>query len=125
MVLSYTLPDDVLEASLNQRTQEAAPHHTHFSPRHRPLYDSMQMAKKEAFRSMMLLPPDIRGHLALNGVSSCHRSVVQLPKWLRGEESTCNTGDEGSIPGSGRSPGEGNGNPLQHSCLENPMDRGT
>ena len=34
------------------------------------------------------------------------------------------TGDPGSIPGSGRSPGEGNGDPLQHSCLENPMDRG-
>ena len=34
------------------------------------------------------------------------------------------TGDLGSIPGSGRSPGEGNGNPLQYSCLENPMDRG-
>ena len=33
--------------------------------------------------------------------------------------------DEGSIPGSGRSPGGGNGNPLQYSCLENPMDRGT
>ena len=36
-----------------------------------------------------------------------------------------NTGDVGSIPGSGRSPGEGNGNPLQYSCLKNPMDRGT
>ena len=35
-----------------------------------------------------------------------------------------NAGDEGSIPGSGRSPGEGNGNPLQYSCLGNPMDRG-
>ena len=35
-----------------------------------------------------------------------------------------NAGDPGSIPGSGRSPGEGNGNPLQYSCLENPMDRG-
>ena len=35
-----------------------------------------------------------------------------------------NAGDEGSIPGSGRTPGEGNGNPLQYSCLENPMDRG-
>ena len=33
-------------------------------------------------------------------------------------------GDVGSIPGSGRYPGEGNGNPLQYSCLENPMDRG-
>ena len=41
------------------------------------------------------------------------------------KESSCNTGDLGSIPGSGRSSGEGNGNPLQYSCLENPMmDRG-
>ena len=37
--------------------------------------------------------------------------------------SACNAGDLGSIPGSGRSSGEGNGNPLQYSCLENPMDR--
>ena len=36
------------------------------------------------------------------------------------KESACNAGDLGSIPGSGRSPGEGNGNPLQYSCLENP-----
>ena len=36
----------------------------------------------------------------------------------------CNAGDLGSIPGWGRSPGEGNGNPLQYSCLENPMDGG-
>ena len=41
-----------------------------------------------------------------------------------GKESACNAGDHGSIPKSGRSPGEGNGNPLQYSCLENPMDRG-
>ena len=39
------------------------------------------------------------------------------------KESTCNAGDLGSIPGSGRFPGEGNGNPLQYSCLENPLDR--
>ena len=38
--------------------------------------------------------------------------------------SACNAGDLGSIPGLGRSPGEENGNPLQYSCLENPMDRG-
>ena len=37
---------------------------------------------------------------------------------------SANTGDMGLIPGSGRSPGEGNGNPLQYSCLQNPMDRG-
>ena len=41
-----------------------------------------------------------------------------------GKESVCNAGDLGSIPGLGRSPGEGNGNPLQYSCLESSMDRG-
>ena len=44
-----------------------------------------------------------------------------------GKEHACNAGDikdAGSVPGSGRSPGEGHGNPLQYSCLENPMDRG-
>ena len=40
-----------------------------------------------------------------------------------GKESACNAGDPGSIPGSGRFPGEGNGNPLQYSWLENPTDR--
>ena len=41
-----------------------------------------------------------------------------------GQESVCNAGDPGSNPGSGRFPGEGNGNPLPYSCLENPMDGG-
>ena len=41
-----------------------------------------------------------------------------------GKEFICNAGDRDSIPGSGRFPGGGHGNPLQHSCLENPMDRG-
>ena len=40
------------------------------------------------------------------------------------KESIWNVGDLGSVPGSGRSPGGGHGNPLQYSCLENPMDRG-
>ena len=44
--------------------------------------------------------------------------------YLVGKESACNAGDPGSIPGLGRSPGEGNGNPLQYSYLENPTDRG-
>ena len=52
---------------------------------------------------------------------------VGLPQWLSNEESAyCAraTGDQGSIPGSGRFPGGGHGNPVQYSCLENPMDRG-
>ena len=50
-----------------------------------------------------------------------------LPGFPGGSDSKAsasNVGDPGSIPGSGRSPGEGNGNPLQYSCLENPMDGG-
>ena len=47
-----------------------------------------------------------------------------FPGGSEGKESACNTGDLGSIPGSGRSPGEGKENPFQYSCLENPMDRG-
>ena len=46
------------------------------------------------------------------------------PPWLSGDESVCNTGDTGWIPGLGRSRGERNGNPLRYSCLGNPMDRG-
>ena len=47
-----------------------------------------------------------------------------IPGVSDSEESVCNAGDLGSIPESGRSPGEGNGYPLQYSCLENSMDRG-
>ena len=47
-----------------------------------------------------------------------------FPAASDGKESACNAGDRGYIPGLGRSPGEGNGNPLQYSCLKNPRDRG-
>ena len=51
-------------------------------------------------------------------------SSLDFPCGLNSKESICNARDLGSIPESGRSPGEGNGNPLQYSCLGNPMDRG-
>ena len=47
-----------------------------------------------------------------------------IPGGSDSKESACNAGDLGSVPGLARSPGEGNGYPLQYSCLENPMDRG-
>ena len=47
-----------------------------------------------------------------------------FPVWSDGKESACDAGDLGLIPGSGRSPAEGIGNPLQYSCLENPTERG-
>ena len=49
---------------------------------------------------------------------------MDVPGGSDGKASVCNAGDRGSIPESGRSAGEGNGNPLQYYYLENPMDRG-
>ena len=49
---------------------------------------------------------------------------IGIPSCSDGRESACNAGDPGSIPGLGKCPREGNGHPLQYSCLENPMDRG-
>ena len=54
------------------------------------------------------------------------RDVVKkkiASQWFNGKESSANAGDVGLISGLGRSPGGGNGNPLQYSCLENPIDR--
>ena len=47
-----------------------------------------------------------------------------IPWWLSGKNLPANVGDPGLIPGAGRSPVEGNGNPFSYPCLENPMDRG-
>ena len=52
------------------------------------------------------------------------KSALGFPRWLSGKESDYHTGDAGSIPGLERSPMEGNSNPFQYTCLENPMDRG-
>ena len=67
----------------------------------------------------------------VNGVTKSQRRLSDftllingLPRWLSGKGSAHQAGDVGLIPGSGRSPGEGNGNPLQYSCLENSMERG-
>ena len=69
---------------------------------------------------------EVRGlHISHSGVKS--NTCWRLPWWLSSKEATCcagDTGDAGLIPEWGRSPGGGSGNPLQYSCLENPMDRG-
>ena len=62
-----------------------------------------------------------RGQLVLYRFMSC---TSHFPGDSDGKESACNVGDLGLIPGSGRSPGESNGNPLQYSFLQNSMDRG-
>ena len=62
--------------------------------------------------------------LLSNSRGGIWQEALGFPGGSNGKESACNAGDLGSIPRWGRSPGEGNGNPLQYSCLENPMDRG-
>ena len=79
----------------------------------------------------------VKGHLS--HPCRCYPDLIRAPhSWRKiesytkkgfpggsdGKESACNAGDPGLMHGSGRSPGEGNGNPLQNSCLENSMDRG-
>ena len=63
-------------------------------------------------------------HINKKKEKKSHDAEKVFPGGSDGKESACNAGDPDSIPGSGRSPGEGNGNPLQYSCLENPMDGG-
>ena len=68
-------------------------------------------------------------HCIVHGVAKSQTQLSDLHFWAssgnsNGNESACNAGDLGLIPGLGRYPGEGNGNALQYSCLENPMDRG-
>ena len=57
--------------------------------------------------------------IAVGSEVCLNQDILQYPP----KESACNAGDPGSIPGSGRSPGEGNGSPLQYACMENPRDR--
>ena len=64
-------------------------------------------------------------HLLSHKELKAYKVCSGPPWWLRWQEFTYSAGDLGSIPGSGRSPGEGNGSPLQYSCLEKPKDRGT
>ena len=63
----------------------------------------------------------------LNFYPQSNRNILRhlgFPGGTDGKESACKEGDLGSVPGLGRSPGGGHGNPLQYSCLENPLDRG-
>ena len=71
---------------------------------------------------------NIREFTTRRSIRWCSERMFRLwmgfPSGSVGKESSCNAGDLGSIPGLWRSPGGGHGNPLQYSCLENPMDRG-
>ena len=81
---------------------------------------------------MWVIRKEQKGQSRLDKPRAIHRGRMKyiskamgFPGDLINKESACNAGDPSSISGLGRSPGEMNGNPLQYSCLENPMDRGT
>ena len=85
--------------------------------------------KRNAFDSVLIgwmnLEPIIQSEVSQKEEDKYHilTYILGFPGGSEGKASACNVGDPGSIPGSGRSPAEGNGNPFQYSCLENPMDR--
>ena len=80
----------------------------------RPIYLQVPLQKAQKYIEETSKVPYI-----VNGITGAY-----FPGGSDGKASTCNEGDPGLIPRSGRSPGEGNGNPLQYSCLENSMGRG-
>ena len=80
----------------------------------------MRLSEFPSFLRLKIIPLDAH---TLMGIWVVSTLWLGFPGGSGGKASACNAGDPGSIPGSGRSHGEGNGNPLQHSCLENPLDR--
>ena len=90
--------------------------------------DSMDMSFSKLWEIVKDREPGLLQSMGLQRVRQNWTTEQQidwsgLPKWLSGKESTCQAGDMGLIPGSGRSTGEGNGNPFQYSSPENHMDR--
>ena len=79
---------------------------------------------RSSFCAWNTIPTSVHIILMIFKFSSNVTLLKGFPGDSDSKESTCNAGDLGLVPGFGRSAGEGNGNPLQYSCLENPMDRG-
>ena len=82
-------------------------------------YFSSQRGKSEQIETLVVMMT-----FDMHSLFVHQSNHLGLPWWLRGKESACRAGDVGLISESGRCPGEGNSNPLQYSCLGNPMDRG-
>ena len=90
--------------------------------------DPLEKGKATHFSSLAWRPPWTVQSMGSQRVGhDCNKGICHLPGFPGGSDgkvSACNVRDQGLIPGPGRSPGEGNRNPLQYSCLENSMDRG-
>ena len=89
---------------------------------HRETKEKLVFAKEKNKEGIPIKKTKTQMPLSPNSSRSQH--IYIFPGDSNGEESACNAGDPDSIPGLGRSSGEGNGNPLQYSCLENSTDRG-
>ena len=85
--------------------------------------------KRNAFESVLVgcmnLEPMMQSEMSQKEEDKYHilMYILGFPGGSKGKASACNVGDPGSIPELGRLPSEGNGNPLQYSCMENHMDR--
>ena len=90
-----------------------------------PLLCALRKSRNVVFSTPRCMSPKrVLQHTYMDTFKGSHRRRKRFPRWLSDKESTSQAASMGLIPGSGRSPGEENGNPLQYSCLENPMDRG-
>ena len=87
-------------------------------------YSKSVMPFLSCFSALDLFPYPLEVFAVLSFICTALRSALGFPGVLDSERSAFNAGDPDLIPGSGRSPGEGNGNPLHYSCLKNPVDRG-
>ena len=81
----------------------------------------MEFSRQEYWSELPCPPP---GDIPDQGIKSMSPAYIYI-YISNGKESACNAGDQGTIPGLGSSSGEGNGNPLQYSCLEDSVDRET
>ena len=93
-----------------------------------PLHSPLSVFWVWVVCSLHLCVMDLRGitcnfNCSRGSYNNSIRTLLDFPRGSEGKASACIAGDLGSIPGSGRSPGEGNDKQLQYSCLENPMDR--
>ena len=94
---------------------------------HLTFFSFLNISLKSKVRPVVLSSDVSNSRLSVTAVCWNLRTRVGLSQWLSSKESACSAGateDMGSVPGSGRSPGGGHGNPLQYSCLENPTDKG-
>ena len=96
----------------------------------KPLWKQYEVSSKDVNRTTLQSRNSTPGYLSDGSKTLAQKDIcipvfnMGSPRGSEGKESACNAGELGLIPGSGKYLGEGNGYPLQYSCLENPMDRG-